>query len=384
MLVAALIDIGVPRSVITDALSPLPMKGYRIVFETCMRSGIRANRFDVSVEKRQPSRDWSAIEKMLLDATHLKENARQLALKAFETLARAESEVHGVAIKKVHFHEVGAVDSIVDIVASAVCFDYIGARVICSPLPMGRGMIQCAHGVLPSPAPATLLCLRNIPTFDAGVDAELVTPTGACLVAVTAADFSRWPSMASERTGWGAGTRELPDRPNLLRLVLGEQRDLRYKGAQVSQNDHVILEANIDDISGEIAAYALQALLKAGALDAWTTPILMKKNRPALMVSALAQQSEVDRIARVFLTETTTLGLRVQPIDRIERKRHRVEIETQYGSISIKIADGDDLPTNIAPEYEECRKAAEAHGVPIKQVYAEAVSRYVAQAKKHG
>jgi hypothetical protein len=188
--------------------------------------------------------------------------------------------------------------------------------------------------------------------------------------------------MASDRVGWGAGSRELKDRPNLLRLVLGESSDRQFKGAQVGDRNHVLLEANIDDISGEIAAYALQALLKAGALDAWTTPILMKKNRPALMVSALVEQTEVDRIARVFLTETTTLGLRVQPIERIERKRRRVDIETQYGKIGVKVADGDGLPTNIAPEYEQCRQAAEAHRVPLKQVYAEALSQYLAQVKE--
>lgn len=382
MLVAALVDIGVPPSVITDAIDSIPIEGYRIEFDTCIRSGIKASRFNVVVSEDQPPRDWAVIEQILLQATQVEKSARRLALKAFEILARAESEVHGVKIENVHFHEVGAVDSIVDIVAAAVCFDYIGAEVICSPLPMGRGMIHCAHGILPSPAPATLLCLREIPTFDAGIDAELVTPTGACLVSATATDFSRWPSMTAERIGWGAGSRELPDRPNLLRLVLGEKSDLHYQCAVATEDNHVLLEANIDDMSGEIAAYALQALLEAGALDVWITPILMKKNRPAIMLSALVRQLDVDRIARVFFAETTTLGLRVRPIDRIERNRRRVEVETRFGSIAIKIADGEGLPINIAPEYEECRRAAEMHRVSIKLVYAEAVSRYLAQTKK--
>ncbi|MBN1652408.1 MAG: nickel pincer cofactor biosynthesis protein LarC [Deltaproteobacteria bacterium] len=380
MTVAALIDLGVPREVVTRAVDPLPMSGYRIEFGASTRSAIRATRFDVLIDSPQPSRDWRAIRNMLSQAEHLPQGARHLALRAFGLLAQAESEVHGVEIEKVHFHEVGAVDSIVDIVAAAVCFDYIGAAVVCSPLPIGRGMIACEHGALPSPAPATLLCLRAIPTFDAGIDAELVTPTGACLVAATATAFSRWPSLASEKVGWGAGSRELVDRPNLLRVVLGSESETRPKGVQTAEGSHILLEANVDDMSGEIIAYALQSLLEAGASDAWTTPIGMKKGRPALMISALAPRAEADRIARVMLSETTTLGVRLRAVGRIERKRITVEVQTQYGNIAIKIGKNAGLPDNIAPEYEDCRKAAETHGVPLKLVYAQAIAAYLKKA----
>jgi len=319
---------------------------------------------------------------MIEQAVHLEKNAQQLALRAFRTLAQAESEVHGVNIEDVHFHEVGAVDSIVDIVAAAVCFDYIGAKVIWSPLPLGRGMVTCAHGALPLPAPATILCLRDVPTFDAGIDGEFVTPTGACLVAATATAFSRWPAIKSERVGWGAGSRDLSDRPNYLRVVLGPKSDLEINRGWQTGDGHVLLEANIDDMSPEIAAYALQCVLQAGALDAWTTPIGMKKGRSAFMISALVRQFDVDRIARVLFAETTTLGLRLRPVDRIERSRRWVEVETPYGKIGIKIAEGNDVPENIAPEYEDCRKAAEACGVPLKQVYAVAISTYLSLSTK--
>ncbi len=381
MLVAALLDLGVPQDLIAEALAPLPLEGYRLEFSRQTRSGIVAGRFQVQLEAPQQMRDYAVIRDMLENTEHLEKGAQQLALRAFRLLAEAEAEVHGTDPERVHFHEVGAVDSIVDIVASAVALDFIGARVICSPLPMGRGWVASRHGTIPSPAPATVLCLRGAPTYDAGVDAELVTPTGACLVASSATSFSRWPALNSERVGWGAGSRELPDRPNLLRAILGADSRLHYGIAQHALADHVLLEANIDDMSAEITAFALQRILEAKALDAWTTPIGMKKGRPALMLSALAERRHLDQVARAMLTETTTLGLRVRAVDRIERKRRIVQVDTPYGKIGVKVADADDLPLNLAPEYEDCRRAAQHHGVPIKQVFASAISAYGAAVK---
>jgi uncharacterized protein (DUF111 family) len=216
-----------------------------------------------------------------------------------------------------------------------------------------------------------------VPTYDAGIDAELVTPTGACLVKVAAKGFARWPSMRPERVGWGAGTRELPDRPNLLRLVLGERAGgVALEGRQGSC---MLIELNVDDMSGELSALAMLRAQQAGALDVWSTPIGMKKGRPASMLSALARHTDTERVARALLAETTSLGVRLSEVSRIERNRRMVEVATPYGPIAIKVADGDGLPANVAPEYERCLSAAEAHGVPVKQVYAAALAAFLSQ-----
>lgn len=373
MLLAALIDLGVPATVIEDAVMGLGLEGFRIELSTRTRSGIVARHFHVAVEGEQPDRTFRAIRVLLQEASSITDGARDLALRAFLRLAEAEAEVHGMPVEDVHFHEVGAVDSIVDLVGAAVALDYLGARVSCSPLPLGRGTVRARHGVLPLPAPATVLCLRGIPTYDGGVEAELVTPTGACLVSAAAEDFHRWPDVAPERVGWGAGTRELPDRPNLLRVVLGRPVRRTEETREGPDAPFVILETNVDDISPEIAAYAAQSALAAGALDVWTTPIGMKKGRAGIMISALARRDDSAKVARLLLTETSTLGVRVRPAHRIERPRRMVEVQTPYGTIPVKVADGDGLPRNAAPEFEACRAAAARHDVPLKDVYAAAL-----------
>jgi len=259
------------------------------------------------------------------------------------------------------------VDSIVDIVAVAAAIDHLGARVVSSPLPMAHGHIHAEHGVLPLPAPATVLCLRGVPTYDGGADRELVTPTGACLVATLAEEHSFWPSMRPARVGWGAGTRELEDRPNLLRVVLGDPEP--SSATATGHATHVLLETNVDDASPEIIAHALAKIMSLGALDAWASPIVMKKGRPAHLVSVLARASSADELGRALLRETGSLGLRRVGVDRMERPRRMAHVETPYGPISVKVAEGDGLPPHAAPEYEDCRRAAEAHDVPISMVY---------------
>jgi uncharacterized protein (TIGR00299 family) protein len=377
MLVAALVDLGVSRELIERGLRALPLSGYELRFERRMRGAIAACGFDVQLQKAQPARDYAQIRGMFEAAAGLPEGARRLALDAFRLLAEAEAEVHGTSVERVHFHEVGAVDSIVDVAAAAIALDHLGAEVVASPLPIGRGMVLSQHGPLPLPAPATLLCLRGVPTYDANIDAELVTPTGACLLRAAARHFARWPELRPLRVGWGAGTRELADRPNALRLVLGDATGPIAAGA--TSSSHVVLELNVDDMTGELAAVALARAQHAGALDVWSTPIGMKKGRPALMLSALSPRADVDAVARALLSETTSLGLRLREVGRIERARRMVSVQTPYGAIAVKVADGDGLPRNVAPEYEACQRAAEAHGVPVKHVYAAAVAAYLAQ-----
>ena len=377
MLLAGLVDLGVPQAVVQEALAALPLGDCTLRFVRRTRSGIAAMGLEVEARAPQPSRDYSQVRTLIEQASGLHDGARSLALAAFRVLAEAEAEVHDTSVDHVHFHEVGAVDSIADIVGAAVALDYLGAELLCSPLPMGRGFARSQHGVIPLPAPATLLCLRGAPTYDAAIDAELVTPTGACLVRAAASGFARWPQLVPLRVGFGAGSRELADRPNLLRLVLGMPESELTGGPGPAT--HVLLELNADDMSGELMAVALTRAQQAGALDAWSTPIGMKKGRPAMMLSALARRAEQDAVARALLSETTSLGLRVREVGRIERPRRMLSVQTAYGAIAVKVASGDGLPPNAAPEYEACRAAAEAHGVPVKQVYAAAVAAYLAR-----
>lgn len=383
MLVAALLDLGVPQSVISEGLQGLALSGYELAHSRVLRSSISARHFDVRVQDHQPARDYRSIVSLLTAASTLSAGARALSLRAFEILALAEAQVHACALDAVHFHEVGAVDSIVDITAAAIAFDHLGAQVICSPLPLGRGTTRSAHGIIPLPAPATVLCLQGVPTYDPGLAAELVTPTGACLVAAVAQGYGGWPSFRPERVGLGAGTKEWPDRPNLLRVVLGRANATEQSfEATRTTGRHMVLEANVDDMTPEIAAYALQRALAAGALDAWTTAIGMKKGRSAQTLSVLCRTEDMDTLAKLLFSETTTLGLRHHPVDRIERLRRIERVETPYGPIEVKVAMGRGLDEQAAPEYEACKRAAETFGVPIRNVYAAALSVFESRRPK--
>jgi hypothetical protein len=258
---------------------------------------------------------------------------------------------------------VGAVDAIVDIVGAAAALTHVGATVVCSPLPMTRGFVTAQHGVLPLPAPATLSVLADVPTYGIALDREIVTPTGAAIVATAAARFERWPAMAPCAVGYGAGTMSLADRPNLLRLVLGQPVVER-----ATEATHVVLECNVDDMSGELVAHALDVLRREGAVDAWATANTMKKGRPGLMISALATRSAADHLGLVMLRETTSIGLRRSEVSRVERPREIVSVETAYGVIDLKVSGGAFGPPQIKPEFEHCRRAADAHNVPVREV----------------
>lgn len=372
MLVGALIDLGVPEQMLRDSLSTLPLDGYELRLARRERGGLSALALDVITVREQPSRNYAEIRKLIEGAIAIPESARELAGRAFEVLAEAEAAVHGTRVEDVHFHEVGAIDSIVDTVASALALDFLGASVVCSPLPMSRGFVRSAHGPLPLPAPATLHCLSGVPTYDSGLDVELVTPTGACLVRAAARSFARWPALSPLRVGLGAGTRELEDRPNVLRVVLGEA----VGDSALPTSTHRLIELNVDDLTGELAAVTLSAAFDAGALDAWTTPIGMKKGRPAIMLSAIAPLDRAHEVGRAMLRESSSLGLRIRDVARVERPRRTITVDTEYGPISVKIAGDDGLPEQAAPEHEDCRRAAETSRIPVRQVYAAAIAAY--------
>jgi hypothetical protein len=369
MTIAALLDLGVPLLVIERAVAALPLEGFHLHRGHVHRSGIVATTFEVHVEGAQPERTYGEIERMLA-AAPLDAPVASLARRIFRRLGEAEASVHRMPLEDVHFHEVGAVDAIVDIVGAAAALTHLGAEVVASPLPMGRGFVKARHGILPLPAPAAVECLRGVPTYGVDLEAELVTPTGAAILATAATRFERWPSFAPERVGFGGGSRELPDRPNLLRVVLGSGA----RAEEVSGASHVVLEANVDDLTGEVAAHALEALLRAGALDAWAEPITMKKGRPALKMAALAPLAQADAVAAALLRETTSIGVRRIPVTRTERPRRTVRVDTTYGPIRVKISEGPFGPPQVKPEFEDCAAAAKTHGVPVREVIAAALA----------
>ncbi|MBW2458427.1 MAG: nickel pincer cofactor biosynthesis protein LarC [Deltaproteobacteria bacterium] len=374
MTVAALLDLGVPLRVVEEALATLPVEGYAIETKERTAQAIAATGFDVTIQGDQPERSYAVIDAMLQTAT-LDPATGKLARAIFRRLGEAEAAAHRIPLEDVHFHEVGAVDAIVDVVSAAACLTYLGAEVVVSPLPMGRGFVQARHGVLPLPAPATVHCLRGAPTVGVELDAELVTPTGAAIVASAARRFERWPSMVPEHVGFGAGHRELADRPNLLRVVLG-RADEQQPALESGAGTHVVIESNVDDMTGELAGHALGALLDAGAVDAWATPITMKKGRPALTMAALVPRASMDRVVEAFFAETTTIGLRCHAVSRVERNREIVEVSTPYGKLPVKVSRSDHGPPQVKPEFDRCVAAARDHGVPVRVVLQAALAAY--------
>jgi pyridinium-3,5-bisthiocarboxylic acid mononucleotide nickel chelatase len=368
MIVSALLDLGVPLQVVTDAVGRLPLAGYRLERGVRMRQGVACASFEVKVDGGQPERTWKDIDAMIAGAT-LPEGVAELARRIFRVLGEAEAHVHRAPIESVHFHEVGAVDAIVDIVGAAAMVRWLdAAEVVISPLPIGRGTVQARHGVLPLPAPAALQCMRGIPTYGVDVEAELVTPTGAAIASTIAHRFLHWPAITPERIGIGSGARELERLPNLLRAVLGSSPE--------PGSGHMVVEANVDDMTGELAGHAIAALMVAGALDVWLTPTTTKKGRPGMTVSALADGVHVEGVWRAMLRETTSIGVRVHQVQRYARPRRVEQVQTSYGEIAVKVSEGDFGPEQAKPEFDVCAAAAERAGVPVREVIAAAVAAW--------
>lgn len=371
MSVAALVDLGVPFEVVRDAIASVGLRGVTVQVCPAQTGVIGGVRFVVEQHEHHPERSYAEIVQ-LLSAAALDEATHRRASSIFRRLAEAEAFVHRTGIDAVTFHEVGAVDAIADVVGAAAALAYLQAELVCSPLPMGHGQISCRHGILPLPAPATVACLRGVPTYDAKVEAELVTPTGAAIVASQAARFERWPSLQPVAIGWGAGTRTLPDRLNALRAVLGTP--FAQASGPVDDATHYVIEANVDDITGELAAHAITKLLEAGALDAWALPITMKKGRPGLVLSALGNAASLSVLETVLLRETSSIGLRRFAVSRTERPREIIEVETQFGPLPVKRARGPYGPAQLKPEFDACAAAAARHDVPVRTVLAAALA----------
>ena len=374
MIVAALLDAGADLEQLQGELAKLPLGEFGISCETVVRGGISGTRLCVDARQaEQPSRHFSDIRELIRQAG-LSGNAGAKAEAVFGRLARAEAAVHNVGIDEVHFHEVGAVDSIVDIVAACVAMELLGiTKVVCSPIAIGRGTIICDHGELPVPAPATarLLADAKAPTRQIGGDGEATTPTAAALLTTLATSFGPMPAMSISAVGYGAGTRADGPLPNLLRVFLGEPcRD----GAA----DTVVeLTVNLDDCTGEIIGATIERLISAGCLDAWASPITTKKSRPGWMLSALCSPADVQAAEDILLSETTTLGVRRRVCGRTKLSRRHVTVETAFGPVRVKLGCRGESVLSVSPEFEDCRAAAEVHHAAVKDVMAAAQAAYM-------
>ena len=320
-------------------------------------------------------RGLSEIRK-IINAAAISDSAKTTAIRTFEALGTAEAKIHNVPMEQIHFHEVGAVDAIIDIVCAAVGAEALGVdEIICSPLNVGGGTVKCAHGTFPVPAPATLEILKDAPVYSSGLQAELVTPTGAAIVKTLARRFATFPDLKIKKSAYGAGSRDFPGHPNVLRLVIGESATTL--AAKTSSETITVLEANLDDLNPQVFGYVMDRLLEEGALDAFGMPVQMKKNRPGTLLTVLCKPEDAGKLTQLLFTETTTLGVRRREEMRQALARRWENVRTPWGDVRIKIASMNGTVTNYAPEYEDCRRIAAEQHVPLKTVIQEATRAYL-------
>ena len=375
MLLGALADAGLNPDALRAEIAKLGLEGVELRFDKALRSSISGTNLTVEVAHDHSHRSLSKIEQVI-SSSGLRDSVKERAIRIFRRLGEVEAAIHNVPIEKIHFHEVGAWDSIVDIVGACIGFDLLGIeRIYCSALNLGSGTVQAAHGVMPVPAPATAALVTDIPTYSEGPQAELTTPTGAAIVATLAAGFGPMPAMRIAATGYGAGDKDFPGRPNLLRVLIGETT------AAAEATEVYVIEANVDDMSPQVAGYVRERLLDAGALDATFTPVFMKKDRPGFTVSVVAKAEDRERLSELLFEETTTLGLRMHRAERRVLERRWETVETPYGAVRIKIASENGKLRNFAPEYEDCRQLALERKVPLKDVMQQANYAYLRRAQ---
>ncbi len=374
MIVGALLDLGLDFEALTRELAKLPLRGYELERCEVRRAHLRGTKFTVRIEgEDHESHPVSGHGHRRLDeilqiirSSELSVRVRERAEAVFRRLAQAEARAHGCAVEEVAFHEVGAVDSIVDIVGACVGFELLAVeRFLASPIHVGRGFLGCAHGRYPVPVPATAELLQGAWVYTSDIEAELVTPTGAALLATVCESFGPLPEMRLEGIGYGAGTREFPDFPNLLRVMLGETRAAESSGARERL---LVLETNLDDASPQILGHVMEEALRAGALDAFAVPVVMKKGRPGVWLVLLCRPEDRDALLALLFRETPTLGVRFYEVERRALWREILSVETSYGTIPVKVASLSGEIVNAAPEFEACRQAAERHRVPVREV----------------
>ena len=428
MFLGALADAGVSPKILERTVESLGIRA-KLEISRVNRSGISATKVDVIVaggkdsprsageaphdharshhhehehgrhnrQEAKHGRGLTEIRRIIQAASGISESAKRTAIAIFEKLGAAEAKIHSIPIEKIHFHEVGAADAMVDIVCAAVGAEALGVdQFICSPLNVGGGTVTCAHGTFPVPAPATVELLKGAPVYSTGIEAELVTPTGAAIAVTLAKDFRPFPAMKADKTGYGAGTRDFPGHANVLRITIGETIGKEFIGKDIEpalsdrleggsrtgatltdEETIAVLEANLDDLSPQVIGYAMDRLLEAGALDVFASPVHMKKNRPGTLMTVLARIEDADALTKIIFAETTTLGVRRRSEHRQALARKWQTVSTRFGEVRIKIASLNGSVTNYAPEYEDCRRIAAEQRVPLKSVMQEAVQEYL-------
>jgi pyridinium-3,5-bisthiocarboxylic acid mononucleotide nickel chelatase len=370
MFAAALLDLGLPLDVLKSELKKIPALKYRLEVGSKKVGSIRAARFRVLAPKQEPERSWSNIRRMIQQSA-LAAEVKDRAIDIFARLAAAEGKVHRVSPERVHFHEVGATDSIVDIVSAAIGSDHLKIdSFYFSRVPLGRGVTLSRHGALPLPGPATLELLKGLPVEWIDLEAETVTPTGAAIIAALGKEFGAAPEMTIERIGYGAGAKEFAGRPNLLRLVMGRDE------AAARREEMIVVETNIDDMSPEFYDYLFERLFAAGARDVFLAPVQMKKNRPGTLLTVLTESGLRDKMTDIIFSETSTIGVRYYPVKRAILKRDIVSVRTKYGAVKVKVVEQPDGSRRAAPEYDDVKRIAARKKIPLKTVYEEAVRSF--------
>jgi uncharacterized protein (TIGR00299 family) protein len=371
MVLGALVDAGVSVDVLRTELAKLGLPGYEIKAETVKRAGFVATRVHVMLDDReQPARHLSDIRK-LIEGSALSASIQEKSISIFERLARAEATVHGTTPDKVHFHEVGAVDAVVDIVGSVIGLALLGVTsVAASPINLGSGSIKTSHGTLPVPAPAAAELLKGVPSYGTSIPFELTTPTGTAILSSLDPEFGPMPPMKIRRIAHGAGGKEIADQPNVLRLIIGEP------AAAYEEDSSLVIETNIDDMNPQVYDYLIETLMVRGAQDAYLTPIIMKKGRPAILLTVLADRSRANELLDTIFRETTSIGVRIREVGRKKLSREVREVETPYGKVRVKISRRGDEVLTVTPEYEDCRRLAEDRNIPLKQVLEQAKSLF--------
>lgn len=434
MFLGALVDAGVPARVLEDTVAALGV-GARLEISRVVRAGISACKVDVFVdgEKDLPREEYWEREsghthehghshphgdhelehhshlhshhhessrarvpaphehshgrgltdiRGIISAAGISDSAKKSAIAIFEALGVAEAKIHNTPVESIHFHEVGAVDAMVDIVCAAVGAEALGVNeIVCSSLNVGGGTVKCAHGTFPVPAPATVELLKDAPVYSSGVQAELVTPTGAAIVRTLVRRFAAFPEMKIERSGYGAGSRNFPGHPNVVRLTVGEAVS-NALAAKTAVETVTVLEANLDDLNPQVFGYVMDRLLEEGALDAFGMPVQMKKNRPGALLTVLCKPEDAGKLTQLIFTETTTLGVRRREESRQTLARRWESVRTEWGDVRIKIASMNGTVTNYAPEYEDCRRIAAERHVPLKTVMQEAARKFASESQK--
>ncbi len=365
MILGALIAAGADREIVQQRLAGLGINGFSLRIDDVRKQGFAAIKVNVDTQHDHAHRHLHHITK-IIDGSTLSERVKRTATDVFTRLAEAEARVHGTTIEKVHFHEVGAVDAIVDIVGTAIALELLDVdRIVCSPVPVGSGTVKCDHGMMPVPAPATAELIKGVPIAACDEAGELLTPTGAAILTSIAETFGPIPEMRIESVGFGAGTRDGASRPNVLRVLVGRAN---APAAAWQRDQVVILETNLDDSTGEEIGRAMERLMASGALDAFCQPIVMKKSRPGVLLTAIVPPELEVELTRLMLRETSTFGLRSRVSTRATLRRRIEEVATQFGPIRVKLGLEEDRVIRVAPEYDDCDSAAKSHGVTLREV----------------